>query len=169
MDEIWKDIPNYENIYQVSNLGIVKSLGNDKSKKEKILSRLINSGGYYQVSLYSNGNSKMIHVHQLVAICFLNHAPQKKKLVVNHIDGNKLNNSVENLEIVSCRDNVSVCFRRLKKEKTSKMIGVSWNKGVEKWRSQIRINNKIKHIGYFVTESEASNAYQKELKKITNK
>jgi hypothetical protein len=102
--EIWKDIPEYKGIYQVSNLGRVKRLQTSQNRsnnkilnlKEKLLNGTINYFGYNRVTLYKNCIGKSCAVHRLVAICFIENKLNKPQ--VNHIDGNKLNNIVENLE-----------------------------------------------------------------------
>ena len=101
MKEIWKDIPNYEGYYQVSNLGRVNSLKNNKTKKDKLLKISIGYDGYFNVGLSKDGVQKRYQVHQLVAIAFLNHKPNGFEKVVNHKNFDKLDNRVENLEIVS--------------------------------------------------------------------
>lgn len=99
--EVWRSIPNYEGYYIVSNLGKIKSLertlqfGNrTRIKPEIILKPFINNCGYECVDLYKNKKVKKCKVHRLVASAFLDN-PKKE---VNHKDGNKLNNSVINLE-----------------------------------------------------------------------
>ena len=106
-EEIWKDIEGYEGLYQVSNLGRVKIMRfinkNTNIEKERIKSQKIRKDGYLEVALYKNGKGKYIQVHRLVAKSFI---PNPKKLPqVNHIDGIKTNNIVENLEWVSISDN----------------------------------------------------------------
>ncbi len=104
MEEIWKDVVGYEGLYQVSNLGRVKSLNhvrkNGKSgeymQRGKILQNLTSCCKYYQVGLSKNGRVKLLTVHRLVAEAFI-HNPDNKPQV-NHIDGNKLNNCIDNLE-----------------------------------------------------------------------
>lgn len=94
MKEIWVDIKDYEG-YQVSNYGRVKSLGNDKKKKEKILKAGIDDTGHLFVILYKNGVGKKYSVHRLVAIHFIPNPLNKKE--VHHKDHNPQNNNVENL------------------------------------------------------------------------
>lgn len=95
--EEWKDVPNYEGLYQVSNLGRIKSLRDKNGKaREKILKLKLSKFGYYQICLCKNGKQKWYFVHRLVALAFIpnpNNLPQ-----INHIDENKTNNYVENLE-----------------------------------------------------------------------
>ena len=100
MNEEWRDIPGYEGLYQVSNLGRVKSLEKIDARgwhrKEKILVQIDNMHGYYQLMLYKNKNKKKISVHRLVALAFIpnpNNYP-----CVNHKDENKHNNNADNLE-----------------------------------------------------------------------
>jgi len=94
--EIWKEIPWYEWLYQVSNLGNVKSL---KFWKEKLLSSFINKK-YLTVNL----NRKQKAIHRLVAITFIPNPENKPQ--VNHIDWNKLNNCVDNLEWCTQSENI---------------------------------------------------------------
>jgi hypothetical protein len=163
--EIFKDIPGYEGIYQVSNYGRVKSLSRElnarnnhtRKSKELILSACIDSTGYFNVVLYG----KSIKIHVLVAMAFLNHKPGGYIKVVDHIDNNKLNNNLENLQIVSQRYNVSKKVKGF-----SKYIGVSFDKERNKWVSHIRINGKTKKIGRFDKEIDAANSYQEYLKLI---
>lgn len=89
--EIWKDIPGYDNKYQVSNFGNVRSV-----KRKKNLRLFKNNNGYMNVVLYKNSRKKHWRVHRLVAMTFLENVNQHP--VVNHIDENKSNNFVENLE-----------------------------------------------------------------------
>lgn len=112
MTETWKDVAGYEGIYQISNTGKVKSCarnvyqdGRLKYKKpEKILKGYKLSCGYMMVDLRVNCNRERKTIHRLVAEAYL---PNKEnKPMVNHIDGDKLNNSVENLEWVTGSENV---------------------------------------------------------------
>lgn len=89
--EEWKDIEGYPN-YMVSNLGRVKSLGNDKTRKEKILNGCKDKDGYFQIKLSKEGKVKMYKVHRLVAQAFLdnpNNLPE-----VNHKDEDKTDNII---------------------------------------------------------------------------
>lgn len=88
MSEIWRDIKGYEGLYQVSNYGRVKTLGNGKTKKVvKILSPRIGTEGYYYINLYNKGIRKTFKIHRLVANTFL---PNPLNLpCVNHKDENK--------------------------------------------------------------------------------
>lgn len=98
--EIWKDIEDYKGLYQVSNLGRVRSLervdSNGHSVKEKVLASFPNRNGYLKVNLYRDRNIKQVSVHRLVAAAFLDNPDNLPE--VNHIDEDKGNNLVENLE-----------------------------------------------------------------------
>ena len=160
MIEIWKDIKGYEGLYQVSNLGRVKSF---KNNKQMILKTPPDSHGYYKCNLHLNGNKKSFNVHKLVAMAFLNHKPKGHKIVIDHINGDKLNNKVDNLQLISNRQNTS----KDRKGGSSKYVGVAWYKPLNKWRVHIRIDGRVKHLGYFIDELAAAKAYQNELKSLS--
>lgn len=107
INEVWKDIKGWEGKYQISNLGNVKSVyrtvnymfkGKEKTRRiyERILKKAINKFGYEYVNLTDNYKAKKLKVHRLVAEAFIPNPLNKR--TVNHIDGNKLNNCVDNLE-----------------------------------------------------------------------
>lgn len=100
MKEIWRDIAGYEGIYQVSNMGRVKS---SKNKYEKFL-KPVTCGGYQRVRLCKNGNEKMKYVHRLVACAFIENSRNLNE--VDHIDRNKANNRVDNLRWVTHSENI---------------------------------------------------------------
>lgn len=103
MEEIWKDIPQYEGLYQVSNFGRVKSVERYKQNHnslqlipEKIKAQSVKPNGYQVVNLYKNNKGRNEYVHRLVAMAFIpnpDNLPQ-----VNHKDEDKANNVVDNLE-----------------------------------------------------------------------
>lgn len=103
MQEIWKDIKGYEGYYQISNFGNVKSLKFNHGTRSKLLKPFDNEG-YTRVKLFIKNNGKRFLVHRLVAENFIPNP--KNKPFVNHIDGNKSNNFVENLEWVTSSENV---------------------------------------------------------------
>lgn len=165
--EIWKDIPDYEGLYQVSDLGRVKSLKrwiNNKTNggyfiEEKILKQGVSENNYNIVSLCRGGKCVTKKVHSLVAIAFLNHSPNGYKKVVDHIDNDKSNNKLNNLQLITNRKNTT-------KNSVNKTgyIGVTFIKN--KYRAAIQINGKRKHIGYYKTANEANKAYRLYMKKL---
>lgn len=102
--EEWKDIPEYEG-YQVSNLGRVKSLERSYRLKEKILKLWVTSNGYYRVQLYKNSIGKFYLVHRLVWEAFNGQIP--KNMQVNHINEIKSDNRLENLNLMTPKENTN--------------------------------------------------------------
>ncbi len=112
--EIWKAIKGYEGYYEISNYGRVKSLQNRQYnfktqqveiiKREKILKSSKVKRGYYAISLVKNGESKSFYIHRLIAIAFIKN--EFNKPVINHIDENKENNNIDNLEWCTQKENI---------------------------------------------------------------
>jgi hypothetical protein len=163
MEEIWKDIKGHEGLYQISNFGRVKSF---MSSNVIILKNTPDSNGYLRVRLSSKYSYRKTHkIHVLVATHFLGHEPDgTTRIVVDHIDEDKHNNHVSNLQLISNRENVS----RSTGKGTSKYTGVSLDKRNAKkpWRAAIRINGKKIYLGNFEKEEDAAKAYQDKLKEI---
>lgn len=159
MEEIWRDVPNYDGWYKVSNLGRLISV---RFLKVKFLKYSYDGCGYAFVNLYLNGISKRHKIHQLVAECFLNHVSKNDGFVIDHIDCNNKNNRIDNLRIVTQREN---CWNRNVKY-TSKYAGVSLCKKSNKYRAFIYIKNKNYALGTFENEYDAHIAYQNALKNL---
>ena len=112
--EIWKDIQGYEGLYQVSNLGRVKSLGRNIKKpllksgycwqEERILKPYKNRKGYLNVRLCKDSRTKDFQIHRLVAIAFIPNPENKPQ--IDHINADKTNNNVNNLRWVTCKENI---------------------------------------------------------------
>ena len=157
--EIWKDIPEFEGYYQVSNMGRVKSLlrvvekSNNRKMtfQPKILS--LNKhykNGYISAYLRVFDKKERKSVHRLVASIFLDSV--NNKLEINHIDSDKSNNRFDNLEWVSRRENQS--FMGKNKSKTSIYTGVH-KPNYNRFIATIYYNGKKITIGSFKTEEEA--------------
>lgn len=162
MKEIFKAIPGFEGVYEVSDLGRVKSLSREikyKNRtaisKERIFKPGVDVHGYLTVSLRKDSKTEHKRVHQLVAMAFLNHTPCRYKLVVDHIDNNPSNNRLENLQLITNRENTS----KDRKNKTSNFTGVCWDKRNNKWKAAIHINKKRIHLGQSYSEDIAKKMY----------
>jgi len=137
--EIWKDIKGYEGLYQISNLGNVKSLNNYKRKENKILSNRPSSKKiwYLSVTLHNRGNNKGYLIHRLIALHFIPN-PENKKMI-NHKNGIKNDNRIENLEWVTCKENIQHAYdtglktigenhiKRTKETHSKKVINIETN------------------------------------------
>lgn len=170
--EIWKDIKGYEGLYQISNKANVKSLDRNvknsrnesfKTIKSKTKKSCLDSKGYLYVSLWKNNKGKNVRIHRMIIQAFKGYSD----LFVNHIDGNKLNNSLDNLEYVTQRENLT--HGAGLDTRSSKYTGVCRHKG--KWQTTLSYKNKTLYLGRYETEEEAHKAYLDALKKynITNK
>lgn len=127
MTERWKDIDGYEGMYQVSDRGRVKSLNYRCTGSERICRQSITKKGYSVVPLIKDKHKKLHYVHRLVADAFIEN--ENSKPTINHIDGNKENNCVENLEWATYSEN----------SKHAQVIGLAsmengWRASVEKSR-----------------------------------
>ena len=163
MEEVWKDIPGYEGLYQASNLGRIKSLehktlqtniygkgGIGYSKhKEKILKGWVQNTGYLTVAL----KNKKYSVHRLIAQTFIDNP--NKFPVINHIDGNKLNNKVSNLEWCTYKHNNDEAIKM-------GLIKLKFNS----FENRIRAKkiNQYDLQGNFIKSYECSTDAEKELK-----
>ena len=153
MKEIWKDIKGYEGLYQISNLGNVKKLINNKYMA------ISKDLGYETVKLTNkNGNRRHLFLHRIIADVFIPNPNNYK--IVNHIDCNKFNNNIKNLEWCTQKENVkhawknNLCERTKKacakngKNNSKKIIQLDKNKNIVKvWESTMEIERtlKIKH------------------------
>ena len=117
VEEIYKDIKDLEGLYQVSNFGNVMSLNFHRSGKPKLMKPSKNTKGYLFVNLCKNGKRKMFTIHRLVAETFL---PNPDNLPeINHIDEDKTNNSVDNLEYCTHEYNQNYGTRNERISKTN--------------------------------------------------
>jgi hypothetical protein len=119
--------------------------------------------GYKSIGIQIKGlKAKTVLLHQLIAASFLSYKFKEHNLVVDHIDNNKQNNNINNLQIITQRENV---VKEIILKKTLP-IGVCFDKSRNKYMAQITINNKHKNLGRYNTPEEASQAYQNKLKTI---
>ena len=140
MEEIWKSIDGFEGIYEVSNFGRVKSLektgsvytGKGKPRKEYTINETIVKGWsqeYQSVDLRKGGKSHSKKIHRLVAEAFIPNTNNKPQ--INHIDENKFNNRVDNLEWVTSKENVNHGTGIVRRSKTQRKPVIAL-KGEEK-------------------------------------
>lgn len=141
--EIWKDIKGYEGLYKVSTFGNVKS--NNKILKPYIeKGKRSNIRDSLYVSLSNHGKVKKFYIHRLVASTFLNNDDILNKIEVNHKDGDRYNNHVENLEWVSKIDNIRHAFKN-KLIKTEKKVN-QYSKDGEFIRSYVSESEACRQI-----------------------
>ena len=162
MDEEWRDIPGFEGRYQVSNLGRVKSLPREVSNytgkllvKEKILKQRHDFKGYMRIDLKDNtGKHRYLGVHRLVALAFIPNPDNKPQ--INHIDGNKENNMLNNLEWVNNSENQLHAYRTGlshvsekagKPKKAVLQISVDTNEVIEEFESLSDAKKKFGDCG----------------------
>ena len=149
-NEIWKDVIRYEGSYQVSNFGRVKSLGAGETwnSSSRILKNAIRQSGYSQIDLCNDGRKKSYKISRLVAQAFISNPENKPQ--VNHINGIKNDDRMENLEWVNGKENMQHAWSTGLK-KPLKGNQCSWSKLTEK---QVRV---IKHcINLGMTDKEIS-------------
>lgn len=174
--EIWKPIRRYTGFYEVSNCGKVRRLDrivtiqfyNSRGTKVirhsylkgRILKRYRHKG-YNFVHLCRNGIQANTRVTFLVVAAFKKKINRKSH--INHLNRIKSDDRAKNLELVNNRENASHGHLK-RKRKTSKYIGVSWEKWSNKWRAQMYVNGKNKKFGRFDDERKASQAYKDALR-----
>lgn len=147
-DEIWKDIDGFDGVYEISNYGRVKS----SNYGGMIRKPRIQNNGYETVRLWKCGKPKFYLIHRLVFSHFIGYL--NDDLVVDHIDGNKVNNHVSNLQQIESRDN------------TIKAVCNKYMRGVKKvnrgyYSASMNIKYKRYYLGSFKTIEEANEAYNK--------
>ena len=161
VQENWLPIPNYEGLYEISDLGRVKSLPNKTHKESKILKNTLNKYGYHKLHLFKDKKTKFTTVHRMVMLSFVG----ESKLAIDHVDGNKQNNRLDNLRYCTNRENCNFYYKN--KKSSSKYVNVHYWEQRNKWVARITINKKLILIGCYNTEDEAGNAVR-EYKKINN-
>lgn len=149
----WLKVKDYP--LEVTKDGLVRNI-----KTFKIITPGLDTKGYLQVPY----NGKTVKLHKLLAIAFISNLDNKPQ--VNHKDGNKQNNSLDNLEWVTASENVLHSYRVLKRglknkrgKKSKKLKGATFSKKSNRWHSRIVVDQKTISLGYFNTKEEAAKAY----------
>lgn len=154
LGEEWRDIPGYEGFYQASSLGKIRSLDRKSGQKIctwKVLSPWVNLKNYEQVVLNKAGEGKrIVTVHSLILLTF--NWPRMEWMVINHIDGNKRNNALSNLEYCTSSENYKHALstglmirKKWKENKTCKTIhqlSTSWE-FLKEWHGTYEIEREL--------------------------
>ncbi len=160
---IVKDIPGWAG-YKATNQGEIISCPRKWQTKYMILKPMEDINGYLYVGLSKNGKAKSIKVHKLIALTFIGIRPNR--LVINHIDRNRKNNKISNLEYITTRENVNHSF--IDKKISSQYPGVCFYKKNKQWGAYIQIKKEKHFLGLFKEENNAANAYKQALNTHNN-
>lgn len=166
--EIWKDIPGYEGLYKISSEGRLMSLerkfirNNNKNAitlPDKLLKISTDHKGYKKISITDiNRKRKTYRVHQLVAMTFYGHKISGYEMVINHKDSNPSNNNVNNLEVVTVRENIVHFYKNIKC--IGKMTGINYNKIEKIYYAVIGHKGRYYNLGQYKNINTASEIYQ---------
>jgi len=163
VNEIWTSIESFENHYEVSNYGRVRSYKNNKNgltPNFKILKNKIDSNGYHYITLCKNKKKKNFSIHRLVVFNFKKDLViYNKNFCVDHIDNNKNNNYIDNLQVISNRLNSTKDRKR-----TCKYPGITKRK--DKYLASCYVKKQKIHIGSYLTQEDAYLAYQNYINKV---
>ncbi len=154
--EIWKQIPGYEGLYEVSNLGRVKSTKRNGTRGG-VRSLQISPAGYPRLTLNNTYKAKVWNIHKLMQLAF-----DMGEGIVDHINRDRSDNRLENLRIVTARENA------LNSSSNNKLPGAyHFPRNKKKpWMSKIMIEGKEVYLGYYETAEEASEVYMEKLKTL---
>ena len=166
MKEVWKEVKGYDGKYAVSNYGSVKTLSrivsngyNNRMTTERLLKPQQKKDRYFKISLRSNGKSISYRIHRLVYETFV--GPIEDGKVIDHIDSNRENNRVDNLQAISQR--LNIIKANITRHTTSIYPGVSYCNSTDRYLSCIEVNNKTVHLGLYESADDAFSTYKKEL------
>ena len=149
MEEVWKDVEGFEGLYQVSNLGRLKSYKKDGSGH---IYKLTNKNGdYFRVVLYgTDGKRKSYGLHRLIAGAFIENPFGYKE--INHIDSNKQNNRIENLEWCSREYNAE----HARKHNPNMLDGMIWHNKHVRAKPVYQFTKKMEFVRQYPSAAEAS-------------
>ena len=170
-EEHWHPIQGWNGLYEVSNLGRIKSLQRQIAagprkyvSRERIMKQRSDKDGYQLVDLHNQGNVVTFKVHRLVAEAFIENPQEKPQ--VNHKDGNRANNLLQNLEWVTDSENK---YHRYSELRTpcgkSGFYGVNWRADRGKWRAYTTLGG-YRHLGLFDDKEEAIKTAEKARRKL---
>ena len=162
--EEWRDIKGYEGLYQVSNLGRVRSLerkvkakgGSLRTQKPRILAQHPNFKGYMRLNLSDGNKREHFLVHRLVYQAF--NGELIDGLSIDHIDNDKTRNTPENLQQITHRENNTK--DQFRHDTTSRFVGVHWDHKNNRWFTQIGFGKSVVFLGRYKSEGRAAIAYQ---------
>ena len=161
--EVWKDIRGYEGLYQVSNLGRVKSLNYKRTGEERILKITKDRNGYYLVNLRKNNKTKMFKVHYLVADNFIPNPYNKPE--IDHINTNPSDNRVENLRWATREENCNNELTRTHNSESKKIKnnGIPWRRGKDNPYSkkivQLSLSGELIRVWDSIREAEREEGF----------
>lgn len=168
MMEEWRDCVGFEGFYQVSNLGGIRSLdrilSDGRKRKGQMMKTRIGTRGYVKVGFRDGAQQHTFNVHRLVAIVFVDGYSEDK--VVDHIDGNKANNSAKNLRWVSQSVNN---MNRKECVSFSGETGVEYRSDMVKskpWLARVKIKGKTHNLGYHAKKQDAVDARAKFIEEL---
>lgn len=162
--EVWRAVPSYKGLYEVSNMGNVRSVPapgiKGRGNYYRELSKGLNRYGYHVVSLSKRDKRKLKTVHRLVAEAFLD--DYSELLHVDHISGDRSDSRLANLRMSTQTQNMGNS-QKSKSITSSKYKGVYWNKRDKRWIARINKDKKMVWCKYFKDEIAAAHAYDKKL------
>jgi hypothetical protein len=161
--EQFRSIKSYEEFYEISNLGRVKSYHNCRGKGTIFLKPCLNNSGYMKYVLKKYGRQKNHYIHLLVWDAFGDKPRNGRIIIIDHIDENKLNNNINNLQAIDRRLNIHKSYIHRNWELPQ---GYYFDKEKNKYRAIININGKVKTIGYYESKDDAHKSYIKKLEEV---
>jgi hypothetical protein len=158
---MWANIPEYHGLYQINEFSVVRSLNFRNTGKTKEMKPNLSNNMYYTLGLTKDSIHTTILLHRLMASAFLGLPIESKDFIVDHIDNNKLNNNLDNLQLTTYRYNNT---KDQKKKIDSNYTGVKKVKRIkshDKWAAHIHYKKRLIHLGTYDLEILAANAYNK--------